>query len=147
MDANRETPSAAALNRWEEKPADASGADGEARAGLREHGGGERGWEPDWDGWLAEKAARRAAQSGGHGSALSLGGLGGGGSSERWLVCHQCAFGGQLNLVLPSFGNGAVAAPFGDSGLTASERLRGCGLRSVVREKFLRAHGPQLSEF
>ena len=62
----------------EEKPADASGADGEARAGLREHGGGERGWEPDWDGWLAEKAARRAAaQGGGHGSALCLSGLGG----------------------------------------------------------------------
>lgn len=43
----------------EEKPADARGADGETRAGLEERGGGD--WLPDWDGWLAEKAARRAA--------------------------------------------------------------------------------------
>lgn len=46
----------------EEKPADAQGADGEARAGLMaEHGGGNGEWEPDWDGWLAEKAARRVS--------------------------------------------------------------------------------------
>ena len=80
----------------EEKPADASGADGEARAGLREHGGGERGWEPDWDGWLAEKAARRAAaQGGGHGSALCLCGLGGDQLGQFGVAVHVVERDGQ----------------------------------------------------
>jgi hypothetical protein len=127
----------------EEKPADASGVDGEARAGLREHGGGERGWEPDWDGWLAEKAARReAAQGGGgHGSALCLGGLGYC-TSECRFVRNKGAISRQLNLVLPTFGDGPVRAPFGNSGLRAAERFCGCGLCSVVGDKFLRAHTP-----
>ena len=76
-----ETPSAAALSSGEEKPADAQSADGKARAGLMaKHRRGDAEWVPDWDGWLAEKAARRAAAQGGgnHGSALCLGGLGGG---------------------------------------------------------------------
>ena len=82
----------------EEKPADARSADGKARAGLDEHGGGNGEWVPDWDGWLAGMAARRAAAQGGggHGSALCLCGLGG------WLL-HAGAHQVPVHLVVEVF--------------------------------------------
>jgi len=43
-----------------EKPVDARGADGRTRAGLRSHEEGELAEGADWDGWLEQKALRRA---------------------------------------------------------------------------------------
>ena len=67
--------------------------------------------------------------------------------AKRRLVSDQGASGGQLDLVLPTFRDGAVTAPLGNSGLRAPKGFGRSGLRAEVGDKFLRAHTPPLSAF
>jgi len=62
--------------------------------------------------------------------------------AKRRLVSDQSASGGQLDLVLPTFRDGSVTAPLGNSGLRAPQGFGRSGLRAEVGDKFLRAHTP-----